>query len=64
MIDTLEAVDRPNIGFQADMAHTLLYLLGVNSPEDRILPKDFDWNDRKTFEEALKNLPMHSVPGR
>ena len=56
MIDTLEAVDRPNIGFQADMAHTLLYLLGANSPEDRILPKDFDWNDRETFHEGLKTL--------
>lgn len=56
MLDTLEAVDRPNIGFQADMAHTLLYLLGVNSPEDRILPKDFDWNDREVFHAALKTL--------
>ncbi|MEO9003750.1 MAG: TIM barrel protein [Ginsengibacter sp.] len=56
MLDTLEAVDRPNIGFQADMAHTLLYLLGVNSPEDRILPKDFDWNDRETLHAALKKL--------
>lgn len=56
MVDTLEAVDRPNIGFQADMAHTLLYLLGINSPEDRILPKDFDWNDRETFHAALKTL--------
>lgn len=56
MVDTLGAVNRPNIGFQADMAHTLLYLLGVNSPEDRILPKDFDWNDRETFHAALKTL--------
>ena len=57
MVDTLEAVDRPDIiGFQADMAHTLLYLLGVNSPEDRILPKDFDWSDRETFHAALKKL--------
>jgi sugar phosphate isomerase/epimerase len=56
MVDTLEAVDRPNIGFQADMSHTLLYLLGYNRPEDRILPKDFDWNDRKTLEEGLKKV--------
>ncbi len=56
MIDTLEAVDRPNMGFQADMAHTLLYLLGYNSPEDRILPKDFDWNDRDALNEGLKTL--------
>jgi sugar phosphate isomerase/epimerase len=56
MIDTLEAVDRENIGFQADMAHTLLYLLGYNKPEDRILPEDFDWDDRKTLEEGLKTM--------
>lgn len=56
MIDTLEAVDRPNIGFQADMSHTLLYLLGYNRPEDRILPVDFDWSDRATLEQGLKTL--------
>lgn len=56
MIDTLEAVDRPNIGFQADMAHTLLYLLGYNRPEDRILPADFDWKDRATLEKGLEQL--------
>ncbi len=56
MINTLEAVDCPNIGFQADMAHTLLYLLGYNSPEDRILPENFDWNDRNALSEGLKKL--------
>ena len=56
MVETLEAVDRPNIGFQADMSHTLLYLLGYNRPEDRILPKDFDWKDRKTLTEGLKKV--------
>jgi sugar phosphate isomerase/epimerase len=56
MVDTLEAVDRPNIGFQADMAHTLLYLLGYNSPQDRILPANFDWNDRETLKQGLKTL--------
>lgn len=56
MIDTLEAVDRPNIGFQADMSHTLLYLLGYNRPEDRILPQNFDWNDRETLEEGLRTV--------
>jgi hypothetical protein len=39
MIDLLQQVDRPKIlGFQADMAHTLLYTLGYNAPEARILP--------------------------
>jgi len=56
MIDTLEAVDRPNIGFQADMSHTFLYLLGYNRPEDRILPADFKWEDRAALEEGLKTL--------
>ena len=56
MVDTLEAVDRPNIGFQADMAHTMLYLLGYNKPDDRILPKDFDWNDHETLAEGLKTV--------
>ena len=56
MLDTLEQVDRPNIGFQADMAHTLLYLLGYNSPNDRILPADFNWKDREGLSHALKQL--------
>ena len=56
MVETLEAVDRPNIGFQADMAHTLLYLLGYNRTEDRILPENFDWSDRKTLTEGLKKV--------
>lgn len=56
MINTLEAVDRPNIGFQADMAHTLLYLLGYNKPDERILPDDFKWEDRATLTEGLKTL--------
>lgn len=56
MIDTLEAVDRPNMGFQADMSHTFLYLLGYNSPEHRILPEDFQWNDREALTAGLKKL--------
>lgn len=57
MVDLLERVDRPNtLGFQADMAHTLLYLLGYNAPEDRILPEKFDWNDTETFQNGLKTL--------
>ncbi len=41
MVDLLERVGEPEtVGFQADMAHTLLYTLGENAPEDRILPED------------------------
>lgn len=56
MLDTLEAVDRPNIGFQADMSHTFLYLLGYNAPEHRILPADYQWDDREALTEGLKKL--------
>ncbi len=57
MIKLLEMVDRPKtLGFQADMAHTLLYTLGVNAPEDAILPTDFDWKDESALEAALKTL--------
>ncbi|WP_282179449.1 sugar phosphate isomerase/epimerase family protein [Maribacter stanieri] len=56
MVETLEAVNRPNIGFQADMSHTLLYLLGYNAPQDRILPQNFDWKDRETLKAGLKTV--------
>ncbi len=56
MVDLLEMVDRPNIGFQADMAHTLLYLLGYNAPEHRILPPDFDWSDTEALQAGLRQM--------
>jgi hypothetical protein len=57
MVDLLELVGRPNaLGFQADMAHTLLYTMGFNAPEDAILPEGFDWNDRGKLEDALKTM--------
>ena len=57
MVDLLERVDRPQtLGFQADMAHTLLYLLGYNAPEDAILPEDFDWSDEAQFDAAYKQM--------
>ena len=57
MVNLLEMTDRPGvIGFQADMAHTLLYLMGFNAPEDSILPPGFDWNDPAQFEVAYKKL--------
>lgn len=57
MLELLELVDRPNtLGFQADLAHTLLYLLGYNAPDAAILPQDFDWTDQTAFVEAYKKL--------
>jgi len=57
MADLLEAVGRPDtLGFQADMAHTMLYALGYNAPEDRLLPESYDWQDRAALDEALKTI--------
>jgi sugar phosphate isomerase/epimerase len=53
----LELVDRPQtLGFQADMAHTLLFTLGYNAPEDRLLPEDFDWLDRERLAQAYRTV--------
>lgn len=57
MVQLLELVDRREVfGFQADMAHTLLYLMGVNAPEDALLPSGFDWDDTEAFETAYQSL--------
>jgi sugar phosphate isomerase/epimerase len=57
MTELLEMVGRPQtLGFQADMAHTLLYTMGYNAPEDRLLPAAYDWNDRGRLDAALKQV--------
>jgi sugar phosphate isomerase/epimerase len=57
MLQLLELVDQPGtLGFQADMAHTLLFTLGYNAPEDRILPQDFEWDQTERFQTALGQL--------
>ncbi len=57
VIQLLELVDRPELlGFQADMAHTLLFTLGYNAPEDRLLPASFAWDQSGQFHEALQTL--------
>lgn len=56
MIRTLEAVNMPKVvGFQADMAHTLLYTLGYNAPEHRIVPDKFKW-EPAAFHAAMKKM--------
>ena len=63
MLALLEETDMPGtVGFQADLAHTYLYLLGVNAPKSALLKvkgkekkyahKDFD----KDFEKAYAKL--------
>ena len=57
MVKLLELTDRPKtVGFQADMAHTLLYTLGYNAePDDRLVPDNFDW-EPEALDEALREL--------
>jgi sugar phosphate isomerase/epimerase len=57
MTELLAMVNRPDtLGFQADMAHTLLYMLGYNAPEDAILDEGFDWSDAETFDAGYRQL--------
>ncbi len=56
MIELFEMVGRPKtLGFQADMAHTLLYMLGYNAEDDSLVGPDFDWN-KEDFDAAYKKL--------
>ncbi|MDQ6708334.1 MAG: sugar phosphate isomerase/epimerase, partial [Acidobacteriota bacterium] len=56
-VDLLERVGMPKtVGFQADMAHTMLFTLGYNAPEDRLLPEDFDWNQTDRFADAYREM--------
>ncbi len=57
MVNLLEETDRPGlVGFQADMAHTLLYTMGYNAEKHAILPKGYDWKNKATLADALKQL--------
>lgn len=56
MVQLLEEVGQPKVvGFQADMAHTLLYTLGYNAPEHRVVPKTFHWEPEQ-FHIAMKKM--------
>jgi sugar phosphate isomerase/epimerase len=61
--ELLEEVNRPEtVGFQADMAHTLLYTMGYNAPEDRILPEGHDWSSLAALDNALKTVTARLRP--
>ena len=63
MVELLELVGRPQtLGFQADMAHTLLYTLGYNALEDAILPPGFNWKDEGTLQQALTTMTNELRP--
>ncbi|MGB0371794.1 MAG: sugar phosphate isomerase/epimerase family protein [Opitutales bacterium] len=54
MQELLERVGMPEtLGFQADLAHTYLYLLGVNAPEHRLLSEGYG---KEAFCEAYREM--------
>ena len=56
MVDLLERVGHPErLGFQADMAHTLLYFLATTRRRMPSSPHDFDW-DPPTKQRRFKKL--------
>jgi sugar phosphate isomerase/epimerase len=53
----LEAVGMPGVvGYQADMAHSMLFTLGYNAERDRLLPGGYDWQDRSILDAAYKTV--------
>ncbi len=59
MVNLLETVDMPMIvGFQADQAHTYLYLLGYNAPEHALLKEGYSEDEfyaaYQTMTDALR----------
>jgi hypothetical protein len=54
-VQLLEMVGMPEfVGFQADMAHTMLFTMGYNAPEDRLLPESFDWAEKQMLADAYR----------
>ncbi|MDQ8190419.1 TIM barrel protein [Roseibacillus persicicus] len=60
MLDLLEAVGLPGrLGFQADLAHTYLYLLGYNAEEHRLLSEG---HSEEEFESAYAEMTSKLAP--
>ncbi|MEO6012315.1 MAG: sugar phosphate isomerase/epimerase [Devosia sp.] len=56
-VKLLEMVGMPGVvGYQADMAHSMLFVLGANAEKDRILPADFDWADKAALDAAYNKV--------
>ena len=56
-VNLLEMVDMPGVvGYQADMAHSMLFVLGANAEKDRLLPKDYDWKDKAALDAAYHKV--------
>jgi sugar phosphate isomerase/epimerase len=56
-LQLMEMVGRPEtVGYQADMAHNMLFTMGYNAPEDALLPADFDWTQPEVLAEAYRKV--------
>lgn len=56
-VKLLEMVGMPGIvGYQCDMAHSMLFVLGANAEKDRLLPKDYDWSDKAALDVAYRQV--------
>jgi hypothetical protein len=56
-VKLLEMVGMPGVvGYQADMAHSMLFVLGANAEKDRLLPADFDWSDTAALDAAYRKV--------
>mgnify|MGYP000297035161 FL=1 len=56
-VKLLEMVGMPGVvGYQADMAHSMLFTLGYNAEQDRILPEGYDWKDRTLLDAAYRKV--------
>ncbi|QDT54999.1 Xylose isomerase-like TIM barrel [Caulifigura coniformis] len=54
MVELLEQTDMPGtVGFQADLAHTYLYLMGYNAPEHALLKEGYSTAE---FDAAYKTM--------
>jgi sugar phosphate isomerase/epimerase len=56
-VELLEMVGRPKtLGYQADMAHNMLFTMGYNSPDDALLPDGFDFSNGAQLAAAYKKV--------
>ncbi len=44
------------VGYQADMAHSMLFVLGANAEKDRLLPDNYEWSDTGALDAAYKQV--------
>jgi sugar phosphate isomerase/epimerase len=56
-VRVLEEVGMPGVvGYQADMAHSMLFVLGANAEKDRLLPANYDWSDKAALDVAYHKV--------